>query len=224
LSAQREIRRTDVDLRWAAASVAADAAARAKAAVARELEGLQEPSSVATEVESATALAAGRQPPAAAEMPAKEANAALDAASVAAERAGLIAARAEERARGANMEATRSAERGQRFEAAAAQAAAALANAVAEGVASVDSVESDGEEKGAWLALETCAARIIKKVHFPSIFASDKLIFRALYSSCRLRLLAALRNQLIPAATERTASLRCSKKRAKSLTAASCSL
>lgn len=164
MSAQREIRRTDVDLRWAAASVAADAAARVKAAVARELEGLQEPSSESTEVESSMALPAGRQPQAAAEMPTKEANAALDTASAAAERAGLIAARAEERARGANVEAVRSAERGRRAEAAATQAAMVLVNAVTEGQASVDSAASEDEETETWLALEVCAARIINEV------------------------------------------------------------
>ena len=168
MSAQREIRRKDADLRATAANVAADAAARTKASVAQELEELQEPTNATTDLEAAsldspaanTALEAT-----VAEMSVNEANEALNAALAAAERASLIAARAEERTRGANVEAMRASELTRMTEARVAQAASALTAALTEGLTSVDSLSSsEDEERDVWLALEACTAHVVYEV------------------------------------------------------------
>lgn len=166
LSAQREIRRKDADLRATAANVAADAAARTKASVAHELEKLQEPANAATDLEAAPLPSSvpDMQPDGTmTELSVKEANEALNVAATATERANLIAARAEERARGANIEAMRSLELSRRTEVNVAQATSALTAAVTEGLASVSSLSSEDEEKDVWLALEVCTVPAIQR-------------------------------------------------------------
>lgn len=168
MSAQREIRRKDADLRATAANVAADAASRTKASVAHEMEELQEPANATTDLEAALLPSSvpDMQPGARiTELSVKEANEVLNVAAAAAERANLIAARAGERARGANIEAMRSLELIRRTEVNVAQATSALTAAVSEGLASVNSISTcEDEEKNVWLALEVCTAPVIQRV------------------------------------------------------------